>query len=352
MKKLFYAAVLTLTGLILFRAEAIMNHTKETLIMCFNIIIPSLFPFFVCSSLLIYSGFGTVIAKYAEKIMRPLFNVAPAGAAALVVGIISGFPSGAICTADLYASGNLSEIEAERLLAFCNNSGPLFIIGSVGIAIYSSPLLGAVLYAVHIMSSLIVGVIFSNYGKSRHNSPPTAVNTKEFTLSQSVSESIRTASKNILTVCFSIIFFAPIAQTVLELIPMSRFSDAVLSGIFEFSSGILKISQIDDSMIKKLAITSFILGFSGISVHLQVMAVTSKSDLSLKPYFLGKILHAFLSAFICALIMLLLNAKPVFSGSSAVLSAGFMSTSLFVIISAAAIFAATAVCYRRNAQKN
>ena len=68
--------------------------------------------------------------------MRPLFNVAPAGATAFVLGIISGFPLGAICAKDLYKAGNLSKPEAERLLTFCNNSGPLFIIGTVGAAIY------------------------------------------------------------------------------------------------------------------------------------------------------------------------------------------------------------------------
>ena len=100
MKRIFHIAVLAVIALFLFQSESVIAHTKETIMMCFDIIIPSLFPFFVCSGLLIYSGFSSVIAKYAERIMRPLFNVAPSGAAAFVLGIISGFPSGAVCARD------------------------------------------------------------------------------------------------------------------------------------------------------------------------------------------------------------------------------------------------------------
>ena len=138
-RKLLYFGVFIIIGVILLRSESVIRFSKDAMDMCYEIIIPSLFPFFVCSGLLIYSGFGSIIANLAQGIMRPIFNVAPAGAAAFVMGILSGFPSGAICTADLYRCGNLSKSEAERLLAFCNNSGPLFIIGAIGRALYVKP---------------------------------------------------------------------------------------------------------------------------------------------------------------------------------------------------------------------
>lgn len=350
MKKLFYLAVSALTVLILFRAEYVMEHIKEMLSMCFEIIIPSLFPFFVCSGLLIYSGFSAVIAKYAQHIMRPLFNVAPSGAAAFVLGIISGFPTGAVCVRDLYKCGNLSKSEAERLLAFCNNSGPLFIIGSIGTAIYSKPIYGVMLYIIHIAASVAVGIVFRNYGNNHHNSPPTRVNTTEIPIPQVISMSIENASKNILTVCFSVVFFAAAAQTVLELIPMPTALNSALSGLFEFSSGVVKISTLDKPMFEKLVLTSFIMGFSGLCVCLQVMAVTADIGLNLIPYVLGKCLHGTIAAALTALMLIVSRIEFDFGVKPPFLSVSFFVSAVLVLISTA-VLVITALVFK-NRQKH
>lgn len=350
MKKIFHIAVLAVIALILFRSGSVITHTKETIMMCFEIIVPSLFPFFVCSGLLIYSGFSSVIAKYAEPIMRPLFNVAPSGAAAFVLGIISGFPSGAVCTRDLYKCGNLSKAEAERLLAFCNNSGPLFIIGSIGTAIYTKPIYGVFLYAIHIISSIIVGIIFKNYGKRQHTSPPTHINTNELSIPQTVAISLDTASKNILTVCFSIIFFSAIVQTLLELVPMPTALNSLISGLFEFSTGVIKVSNLNRSIFEKLVLTSFIVGFSGLSVHLQVMAVTADAGLNLKPYIIGKCLHGIISAGLTAFALLISQAKLKPITSVPILSASFF-TSALLIFTALAVITPIIVCFWRKHRK-
>ncbi len=348
-RKIFYIAVLFIIGLILFRAESVIRYAKDAMNMCYELIIPSLFPFFVCSGLLIYSGFGSLIAHAAQGIMRPLFNVAPSGAAAFVLGVISGFPSGAVCAADLYRCGNLSKSEAERLLAFCNNSGPLFIIGSVGTAIYAKPIYGALLYLIHIISSIIVGIAFKNYGKSHHNSPPTRVNTNEIPISEVFSSSLNAAAKNIITVCFSIIFFSAVSRALLELMPLSPAFDALVSGICEFSTGVLKISTLDYDIYNKLVLTSLIVGFSGLGVHLQVMSVTAGSGLSLKPYILGKCLHSITAAVITAAVLFII---PSYSRSVSVIkpvmSASFASSAIIIGLSIVLILLVTFVIKRKK----
>ena len=331
-KKLFYISVLSIIGLIISRSERIIFYTQKTLDMCYEIIIPSLFPFFVCSALLIYSGFAEVISKYSERIMRPLFNVAPAGAVAFILGILSGFPLGAVCVKDLYKSGNLSKIEAERLLSFCNNSGPLFIIGAIGTAIYLKPLYGIVLYAIHITSSIIVGVIFRGYGKGKHTSPPTLINTNDVPISKAITLALEASSKNILTVCFSVIFFSAIAQTLLELFPISPILNAIATGLCEFSTGVLNISLLREDITLKLILTSFIVGFSGLSVHLQVMSVTADSGLSLKPYILGKALHGIIASAITAIVLFFAKVQPVFSPVEKPLSMSFSMYFAFMFI--------------------
>ena len=63
--------------------------------------------------------------------MRPLFNVPGESAYAFIMGLISGYPVGAKIVTDLRKTNLCSKDEGERMLCFTNNSGPLFIIGTV-----------------------------------------------------------------------------------------------------------------------------------------------------------------------------------------------------------------------------
>lgn len=309
-RKIFYIFTLMLIIFILCQPQAVMYYTKDAMNMCYEFIIPALFPFFVCSGLLIYSGFAQVIAHISQPIMRPLFNVPPTGAMAFVTGIISGFPTGAITARDLYRCGNLSKSEAERLLAFCNNSGPLFIIGTVGVSVFGKPVYGVILYLIHIISSVIVGIIFSRYNKDKHTSPPTRINQREMSIPEAFATSLNESAKSILTVCFSILFFSAVSRALFDLIPMSRNLSAILYGICEFSTGALGIGNLEIDIAYKLILASFVVGFSGLCVHIQVMAVTADSGLSLKPYIIGKILHSIIAAVITTAMVLIV---PVFS---------------------------------------
>lgn len=347
-KKLFYLFVLLAVALIILRAQSVIRYTQDALILCYNIIIPTLFPFFVCSGLLIYSGFGSVLARLSAGFMRPLFNVSPSGSAAFVLGMVSGFPLGAVTTVQLYQCGAVSKSEAERLLSFCNNSGPLFIIGSVGAAIYGKLSYGVLLYCIHIVSAVLVGILFRGYNKTKHTAPPHRLNTADMALSEVFATALANASKNILTVCFSIIFFAALSRTLLDLAPLPPLLDAAASGICEFSTGVLKTSMLDVSLYRKFILTSFIVGFSGISVHIQVMAVTVRSGLSLKPYITGKLLHGCIAAALTAAALYLLPiSMSAFSGSRCILSASFAVIPLWFVSVLAVTLLIRMICKKR-----
>lgn len=335
MKKiLFYLSVLLCISIIVIRGDSVIYYVKDSINICYELIIPTLFPFFVCSGLLIYSGFASVISKYAQNIMRPLFNVAPAGAAAFIMGIISGYPLGAVTALQLYKCGSLSKSETERLLAFCNNSGPLFIIGSVGTAIYGKTSYGVALYIIHIISSVITGIMFRNVGKNHHTSPFSELNTNEMSFPDVFSTALSNATKNIISVCFSIIFFSSVSRVILSITELPPLLDAAAAGLCEFSTGTLKISMLDMDIYKKLILSSFIIGFSGISVHIQVMTVTCRSGLSLKPYISGKILHAFTAALLTLIALKIFPVTlSVFSSCTSPLSAAFAASSIMAVLS-------------------
>lgn len=294
-----YAAIIALTVLIAAKPENSMDAVREALVLCMETIIPSLFPFFVCSGLLIYSGFAQTLAKVFSPIMKPLFGINGSGAAAFVLGLISGYPLGASTTCSLYEGGYITEGEAERLLGFCNNSGPLFILGAIGASMLGDPKIGWIIYISHIAAAFIVGIIF-RFGRKEYEviSPQTPILNPKRSIGEIFSIVMSNSVASMLNVCGVIIFASTAAKLILGFFPFDGWYIAFIKGIFEFASGSSAVAALSIGEFEKILLSAFIVGFAGMSVHLQVMSITSKYRLSLKKYITGKILHAFISTFI------------------------------------------------------
>lgn len=328
-----YLAVALITILMILSPESSIFYARSAIDICRDIIVPSLFPFFICSGLLIYSGLCKSLSSFLGPVMRPLFNVGGSGAAALVLGTVSGYPLGAVTACDLYASGYLSKSETERLLAFCNNSGPLFILGAVGIATYSSRKIGAVLYISHLLAAFCVGIIFRFYSRKSHIAPDYAVNQPELGFSEVFSRVLANSLNSILTVCGAVIFFSVFSGLITHYLPVNDSLKAIIIGIFELSGGTRAISETQLSMTGKLVTSAFIVGFAGLCVHMQVAAVVAKHHLSLFPYILGKALHGALSALLTLCYLRLFPQEAAaFKASVQDVGAGFFFGSLYSVI--------------------
>ena len=97
------------------------ESARKGIQICLDLIIPSLFPFFVVSSLAISTGLAGLLAQPLEKAIRFLFGVGSAGASLLFLGAVGGYPTGARTLAQMTALGDLSPREARQLYLFCNN---------------------------------------------------------------------------------------------------------------------------------------------------------------------------------------------------------------------------------------
>ena len=130
-----------------------------------DVLIPSLFPFFVLSSLLISTGLAGLCARPLESFMRPLFGVGGAGAAALSLGLIGGYPVGARTVAQLVQRRECSQTEARRLSLFCNNCGPAFFIGAAGVGVFGAKEAGFLLLGANLTAAVLLGILFHVFGK-------------------------------------------------------------------------------------------------------------------------------------------------------------------------------------------
>ena len=286
---------------------------KDGLALCGNVILPSLFPFFVLSSLVVELGLSRYLGRLFQPVMAPLFRVNGACAAALALGFVGGYPVGARTAISLYQNGQCSRTEAERLLAFCNNCGPAFILGVVGAGVFGSGAAGLLLYLGHLAASLLVGILFRFYKSREGPKSGRAVQAQFQTASfpAAFTKSVTGALQSTLNICAFVLFFTVViraltlsgaldgaAEGIAALfspLGMDReWARRLLTGALEMSSGVSSLTG--GTLSGRLSMAAFMLGWAGLSVHCQVLAFLGDSGLSLRTYVTGKLLHGALSA--------------------------------------------------------
>ena len=288
--------------------EAI-EGAKSGLTLCFNVIVPSLFPFFVLSSLVVDLGLAAQLGRAMEKLMRPLFRVSGSCAAAVALGFIGGYPVGARTALQLYQQGLCSKPEAERLLSFCNNSGPAFILGVVGAGVFGDSRVGFLLYLTHAFASLLVGILFRFYGQDgkrpaiRHAKPIETI-----TLPAAFTSAVTRSLQNTLNICAFVVFFSVVLQLLTTYGALAALANLLaafgfepewarrlVAGLLELSSGVSSLSG-GGGFVGLASMAAFMLGWAGLSVHCQVLSFLVDSGLSAKTYLAGKLCHGFIAA--------------------------------------------------------
>lgn len=313
-----------LLSLMLFPEESV-TAAKDGVGLCLNVILPSLFPFFVLSTLCVELGLIQGLGRLLERLMYPLFRVNGACSAAFLLGIVGGYPVGARTAIELYEKGQCSKTEAERLLSFCNNSGPAFILGVVGAGIFSSSTAGLWLYGAHVAASVLVGLLFRFYGR-RDNTPPrlnrSTISATGF--AEAFTGSVKNAFYGTLNICGFVIFFTVLIRLmfltgIIRVLAVGltwllqgfgmrqEWAEGLLSGVIEMTSGVWTLRDVAGSLGNRLCMAAFILGWAGLSVHCQVLSFIGSSGLSTRTYFFGKLLHGCFSAGIIYLISMILG---------------------------------------------
>lgn len=319
-----FPSFLTLVLILSFGAMLLMypmescTGAKEGLMICFNLIIPSLFPFFVLSSLLISLGYAAQLGSHLKQVMWPAFRLNGSCASAIILGALGGYPVGIRTTLELYEDRQCTKEDALHLSSFCNNCGPAFLFSVAGCGIFSSKAAGFLLLGTHLVAALLVGFFFRFYPFSKEvteNALPKVQKSRPFT--SVFPDCVKDSFSATLNVCAFVILFSVLlklancsgvlpffAEQLAHFLP-ACFSPELcysfIAGCFEISTGIYSLSEISQSPLA-LPLAAFMLGFGGLSVHCQSLPFLNRCVSSIAPYFLGKILQGFLAAGMTAIV--------------------------------------------------
>ena len=292
--------LLLVTGLfwLLLDAAEVRTAVTEGLSLCTRSVIPSLFPFLAVSALLMSLGFGEWLSGPLSGLMA-LYRIGGAGASALLLGLVGGYPVGARTAASLVSDGVLSKEEGERLLTFCNNSNPAFLITVLGLGVFGSVRTGMWLWLIHILSALLTGLLLARRPrrtKSAARRPaPSMPPFRMVRFSSAFVAAVQSALQSMAGICAFVVFFYVLA------LPLRRIGGTaatVLAGMLELFSATPRLTNDAAGFVMAAGLA----GWGGVSVHCQTMAVLGDSGLSTAPCVAGKAVQGLLSALLAALL--------------------------------------------------
>ncbi|MDO4924639.1 MAG: sporulation protein [Turicibacter sp.] len=312
MKNIMKSVVLLLFLVILLLQPApIITATKTGFITWVEKVIPSLFPFFVLTRLMIYYQVPQLIGKLLAPLFKYLLHLSPITFFVMFLSLISGNPSGSKMARDYYDQHLISLKEMEGLMYFCNFSSPLFIIGTVGVVLYQSTRIGYLLLMVHLLGSLAVFIYCYPLLRSKESIRHVSIEFPTQSFSTILIDCIESSIQTLIRVGGIIVFFYIISEA-LKIIHFTQLLDTLLlplihgfgldstepliAGILEFTQGVTKVSQTEAPIQTKLVLTAFILSFTGLSVHTQSFMFAKNLNISYLKYLMMRLLHGCTSA--------------------------------------------------------
>ena len=293
---IFICKFFLLTFFIVFPRD-VLNAAREGLLLWFNNVLPALLPFIVVVNLLVAYGFVKKISWFIRPVMKWVFRLPGAGGFALITGLISGYPMGAKTVADLHKAGEISTSEAQRLLAFCNNAGPLFIVGVVGVGLLGDSAAGYVLWAGHVAAALLVGILTRGSGNVKDNKAPRSEAKTLPNFGKALGEAVKNAMEALLLVGGLIIFFSVIVRVVMVIVGDMPFI-GMLAGILEVTGGVKILADTASNGITsaQMAAIGGIIAFGGFSVHAQALHFTSGTGIRAGRYLFFKLVNGLIAA--------------------------------------------------------
>ncbi len=293
-------------GLLCFPEESRLA-VQTALLLCGHLMIPSLFPFFVLSSLLIALGFAESLGRGVGAMMFPFFGLGAPCSAALVLGLIGGYPVGVRITSQLLARGVCRPQEAVRLCCFCNNCGPAFLFSVAGCGVFGASRVGLLFLLTHGMASLLLGMGLHwvlPLPQETHQTIPSIP--QEMPQGGIFADAVRDSFFAVLQVCAFVLLFSVVLGllSAVGLLPsLERWLSGVLppalahafcAGSLELSCG---ISALTEGVRHPLALplAAFLLGWGGCSVHAQSLPFLRQAGANVRFYLLCKFLHGLLA---------------------------------------------------------
>ena len=286
---------------ILFNKKLVFDTISYSLNIWVNTLIPSMFPCFIITDILINYQITNYIPKFIKKYFCKLFNVNEQIISIFFLSLLSGFPSNARNTKSLYQQKLITAKEATHALTFTHFANPLFVLSTIAVIFLKNEQYGYLILISHYLGNLIIGITtrkLNNHNHSNYN----PIITKSQSFSNTLIKAIKSSIDTLLLILGTLTCFLILSSLIINKLNTSPYTTSIIKGILEMTMGLKSISILQLPDIYKVVISTMFISFGGLAVHLQVISQLTDTDISYQPFFIARIFHALISGSISYII--------------------------------------------------
>lgn len=301
-----FSTVIFLCAVILHSSQVSSDGARFGLHLCTDILIPSLFPFMVLSSFIIQSGLAEKIGKFLAPLVKTIFHLPGCVGATILLGLLGGYPTGAIGVSELYRQKKITATQAEQLLLFTVCAGPAFVMSAIGTQLSSNKAVGEFLFAAQLLSAIILGVLTRFFYRPSSEANTTTPG-KKVPLSSALVGSCLAAAKAMLNMCAFVVLFSSVLSImtqlsvfniILKLLEFFHISAPIINSIIPVLLEVTNGCSVAISSRAPVELIAFALSWAGLCVHFQVFSIAEQINFSKAKFFLARLIHAIFSTII------------------------------------------------------
>lgn len=301
------AVVLCGVGILCFPSETA-GGVASGMSLCLYTLIPSTFPFVVLSAFCVYSGASRWLGKLLGPITRFLFHLPGCCGIVILLGWIGGYPTGARGVVSLYKNGNISRSQGERMLWFCTNPGPSFLISVIGMGLYGDFRFGLLLFLCQTAAVFLIGVVSGIYHRITDQKKEIQLTETPEPKAESFSNALVLAAndgaKGAANLCSFVMLFTALMELLngcgfLQWVSQSlhaigipiTVSASIFPLVWEITSGVNYSSW----MGAPLGLIAFFTAVGGLCVMGQILSTASPLKISKLKFLISRLLHGGIS---------------------------------------------------------
>lgn len=302
MKKIKYVILTIIFIIFIVNIDIVITSVKSASIIFFNKVFVSIFPFIILSDILYYYNYHLFLKDNIGALISKIFNINSKSSSIFLLCLFTSHPGNAIYIKNMLDNDEISLNDASNLLCYTYFPSIAFVIGTIGINLYGSYRFGLYLYLICLINNILIGIFLRNKNDNIDSDIVINNNSNIFdVISNSIMKGINTS----FIILGTLIVFTIIINLILRYVNINPYILGIFSGILELTSGVIKISDISNSINNKFLLTVFILCFSSLSILFQSFTILSKYKINIKKILIVKLIFSIISTFIIYLITLI-----------------------------------------------
>lgn len=282
--------ILLIITYILLNNQNINYVIKNSSLLWFNKVFPSLFPMFILNDLLLSHNIQYYICKIFKKNGLKYY--------VFIMSLLSGSPSSAYIIKKLYDDKVIDNKNASNLLTFTYFSSPLFLITMLAF-LFNNKITILKIIISHYLSNFIISLFYKiRVNNNLIYNEPSAFG-KNFTIA--ITKTINT----LLIILGTLIFYIILSHIIIDILNLNALSCSILKGFLEITQGLNSLDGLFINHKLKILLSTIFINFGGISIHSQIKSIISDTSIKYNNFLIGRIIQTIICLFILNLLQLM-----------------------------------------------